>query len=420
MTEVARKGWCPGALRPMETGDGFLVRLRLANGVLGFDRADRIAGLSQDFGNGLIDLSARGNMQMRGVAQAELEPLWARLDELALLDADAASEAVRNVVPSPLAGFDDGAVLDARPVVAALEARLVSERALHALPPKFGFLVDGGGVLPLAGVDADVRFEAFATDAGPRLAVRLGGVAAGAVSPEQVAEAASAIARAFLARRGEERRMAALVKRIGVAVLARHAGIDPDVSIPPPAAPVERRAVLGVHALRAGAFVGAAVAFGRLRAQDLRMLAERAKIHGAAELRLTAWRAVLAVGLEVQAARALATELGDAGFILDGADPRLALAACPGKPACASAFADVRAAALELAPLLHGFDGTLHVSGCAKGCAFHAPAPVTLVASAAGYDLVSNGYARDEPACRGLDLAAIAAYLQQHQQGARP
>ena len=23
-----RKGWCPGALRPMETGDGLLVRVR--------------------------------------------------------------------------------------------------------------------------------------------------------------------------------------------------------------------------------------------------------------------------------------------------------------------------------------------------------------------------------------------------------
>jgi precorrin-3B synthase len=419
VTEIARKGWCPGALRPMETGDGHLVRLRLANGVLSFDHAAEIADLSECFGNGLIDLSGRANMQLRGVSKAKLEPLWARLDDLDLLDADAASEAVRNVVPSPLGGFDDSAVLDARPIVAALEARLTSEKALHALPPKFGFLVDGGGVLPLTGVDADVRFEAFATTAGPRLAVRIGGVLAGAIAPAKAADVASAIVHAFITlRREEERRMGAFVGRVGIATIARHAGIDADADIPAPAARIERCNVLGIHALGARAFVGAAVAFGRLRARDLQMLAERSKAHGAAELRLTTWRALLVPGLAPHAAPALAAELAVGGFILDGADPRLSLAACPGKPACVNAFADVRAAALSLAPFLEGFDGVLHISGCAKGCALHAPALLTLVATPNGYDLVKNGFARDEPTHRGLNWEALVVYLKQHREGA--
>jgi precorrin-3B synthase len=419
VTEILRKGWCPGSLRPMETGDGYLVRLRLTNGVLFFERAAEIAALSEGFGNGLIDLSARANLQLRGVPKAKLQRLWERLDELGLLDADAASEAVRNVVPSPLAGYDDSAELDARPIVAALEARLTSEKALHPLPPKFGFLVDGGGVLPLTGVDVDVRFEAFMSKAGPRLAVRLGGVAAGAIDPVRAADAASAIAHAFIALRGaEERRMGALVKRVGVATIARHAGIEDCAAIPSPPARVERRVFLGVHALGAGAFIGAAVVFGRMRAGDLSLLAERAEAHGAAELRLTAWRAVLAPGLAPNAAQALDADLAAAGFILDGADPRLALAACPGKPACASAFADVRATALSLAPFLKSFEGVLHVSGCAKGCALHAPAPITLVATPDGYDLVRNGFARDEPAHRGLHIEALVGYLKQLREGA--
>ena len=32
--DTLRKGWCPGALRPMLTGDGLLVRLRLSGGIV--------------------------------------------------------------------------------------------------------------------------------------------------------------------------------------------------------------------------------------------------------------------------------------------------------------------------------------------------------------------------------------------------
>jgi precorrin-3B synthase len=101
----ARVGWCPGALRPMESGDGWLVRLRLTAGVLSLDRARAIAALARRHGNGLIDLSSRANLQLRGVTEASLALLTAELDALGLLDADADAEAVRNVVVSPLAGL---------------------------------------------------------------------------------------------------------------------------------------------------------------------------------------------------------------------------------------------------------------------------------------------------------------------------
>lgn len=418
MSTIVARGWCPSALRPMETGDGYLVRLRVANGSLSFALADEIAALSLRFGNGLIDLSARGNLQLRGVAAKGLDGLWARLADVGLLDADPAVEATRNVVPSPLAGFDDSAALDARPLVAALEARLTQETALRALPAKFGFLVDGGGVAPLTGVEADIGLHAFVAGDRPRLAVRLGGSLAGSVSPDEAPDVAIRIGHAFLGLRADERRMGALVERVGVAAIARRASICADVDAPAPPRPVDRRDLLGVHTLGGASFVGAAVAFGQLRAQSLRQLAERAERHGAAELRLSPWRAVFAVGLRTEAARALAGEVGDCGFIVEGDDPRLALAACSGRPACASAHADVRSAALSLAPLLAGYKGMLHVSGCPKGCAHPARAPVTFVAAGEGYDLVENGLARDEPSSRGLSLAALAAYLESHGVGA--
>jgi len=82
------------------------------------------------------------------------------------------------------------------------------------------------------------------------------------------------------------------------------------------------------------------------------------------------------------------------GFITDPADPRRAVAACPGAPACANGSTAVRtdadAFAAAASTLLQ--DGmSLHVSGCSKGCARRQPASLTLVAEAGRYGLVVNG-----------------------------
>ena len=116
-------------------------------------------------------------------ASKTLPALQAELAALGLLDSDPRAEAVRNVVPSPLAGFDPTALIDARPLVEALDALLIREKALHDLPPKFGFSVDGRGVLPLRGVETDIGFAAFLDDEGPRLRVALGGIVVGSITP---------------------------------------------------------------------------------------------------------------------------------------------------------------------------------------------------------------------------------------------
>jgi precorrin-3B synthase len=146
--------------------------------------------------------------------------------------------------------------------------------------------------------------------------------------------------------------------------------------------------------------------FGRVTAAALASLADEAQDLGAAELRLTPWRALLAVGLAPGKARELARRLERLSFLLDAADPRLAFFACPGAPACTSAQGDVRAVALALAPLRRAGAGRVHVSGCAKGCALNQSA-LTVVARENGFALIENGFARDEPDAVLPDLAAL-------------
>ena len=73
-----RKGWCPGALRPMPSGDGLLVRLRLSGGALSADLARQISRLASRHGNGAIDLTQRANLQLRGVRDETLPALIGR------------------------------------------------------------------------------------------------------------------------------------------------------------------------------------------------------------------------------------------------------------------------------------------------------------------------------------------------------
>jgi precorrin-3B synthase len=416
MTQTSRKGWCPGALAPMLSGDGYIFRLRLANGILSFERAKNFAGLARRFGNGAFDLSARANLQMRGVPGEKIADLQNELRALGLLDADARAEAVRNVVPSPLAGFDPSAPLDARPLVASLEALLARETALHDLPAKFGFSVDGGGHLPLWDVETDIGFAAL-PGASPRLALSLGGRPAGELAPRDICAVAEKVARNFLRLRGQDRRISAVVARLGVAPL-----LDGVAVVAPPPAREEASArydnILGAQQGGGQNFVGAGLLFGRIEADALEALAKQAQALGAAELRLTPWRAILAVGLERSAAVELARRLARLGFLLDARDSRLVFAACPGAPACSSARGDVRALALALAPNWSAQIGRVHISGCEKGCAFNAPA-LTLVAEADGYALIDFGLAREKPSARGLDLAALQSRLISLAQGTR-
>ena len=92
------------------------------------------------------------------------------------------------------------------------------------------------------------------------------------------------------------------------------------------------------------------------------------------------------------------------GFVSQPGSPLMAAHACPGAPACAAASVETRPLALALAGRV---GGSLHVSGCAKGCALPRAADVTLVGRDGAFDLVRGGASWDVPARRGLAPDAL-------------
>lgn len=372
------KGWCPGALRPMRSGDGLVVRVRPFGGRLEAAQVAGLAELAECHGNGLIDVTSRANLQIRGVSEQSHRPLIDGLAGLHLLDPDTDVEARRNILVTPF--WNDG---DETQALAAELEEALADSALD-LPTKFGFTIDDGKSRVLAGDSADVRIE---RDRAGRLLVRADGARLGrSVARGEAVSAALALATWFLTSGGAKAgrgRMAAHIA-VGAALPERLNGeTEP--------APVMAAARPGHYPH--GALVG--VAFGQMLHSTLHQFSGCGHA-----LRMTPWRMVLSEGKR-------AMPVG-AGLITAPHDPALRVIACSGAPACREAHADTRAFAAALAPRI-ALDTRLHVSGCAKGCARSGASAVTLVATSAGFDLVRNGSTRDEPVLRGLNCADIVS-----------
>src|SRR4030095_13799701 len=138
-------------------------------------------------------------LQLRGLTEDRLPELQSELATLGLLDPDTETEAVRNVMVAPLAGLDPAQSFDVRPIARAIDDALTSDKRLHALPGKFGLLVDGGGAISIASERADICLAAIGEAGAFRLATATGTHWPARRRMAQAAEAAIAAAHAFLA-----------------------------------------------------------------------------------------------------------------------------------------------------------------------------------------------------------------------------
>ncbi|MGQ3210558.1 MAG: precorrin-3B synthase [Shinella sp.] len=388
-TGALRRGACPSIAAPMQTGDGLLVRLRPVAPALTADDLLALADLARAHGNGLIEITARGNLQLRGLTEASVPRLAAGLAAAGIVP----QTGVAIEVP-PFAGIDPSEIADATPVADAL--RKAISRASFTLAPKLAIVVDGGGMLSLADMVADLRLDAVVV--GGRTAWRLsvGGdrqrARPVALLPEDsVLDGAMAVIAALAAigpsARGRDLDVAALVQMLGARPIQT---VPAALSTHP----------LGVHRIGSETVLGLAPAYGQMHADRLAALVEGLSACGAVEFRLAPHRSLLVRGLSgetLAAARACADRQGF--WNTDSAHGRT-ISICAGTAGCASASFDTRAAAdalvAEAGALLDG-SIAMHISGCPKGCAHPAGAAVTLCGTAAGVGLILDGRASDAP-----------------------
>jgi precorrin-3B synthase len=388
----------------MPTGDGLLVRF-LPTDAITLDAVVALCAAARTHGNGTIEITARGSLQVRGLS-ARSAPAFA--SAVRALDI-AASEGV-SVITDPLA--DDPEVL-VDTVVLATKVRAAIADAGVALAAKNSVVIDGGGRIHLDALAADVRLRATGPAQAPRFCVSVGGdagcaIALGSVLPRDAAEIVVALL-GVIAAQGANARAADILRRGGARSF--RAVLSAEVESASPLPPRLVAEVIGRHPLRDGTFaLGLALAFGHIHVDALAQLVRSDAARGVRGLRLAPDRALLLLGLTHPDAAGLEAEAERLGFIVRADDPRRRLVACAGKPACASGLIAARALAGEIAPHLPASADIVHISGCAKGCAHPRPAALTVVGTDRGCGLIEHGDPRAMPH-RHVDDADIVAEI---------
>lgn len=367
---------CPGALQTHSAADGELARVRVPGGLLRADQLRVLGAAAVELGDGTLELTSRGNVQLRALRPRTAGELGDRLAAAGLLPSDS-HETARNLLGSVLSGRTGG-LLDTRPWVRAFDGGLCADPSLAALPGRFLATFDDGRG-DVAALGGDVGLLALSPGT---VALTLAGADSGLrAAPADAVTLALAATRAFLAERaaqgGSAWRLAELTD--GPArVAARVHGAQVGTRVEVPAEP-RVRPIGAVPQDDGRTALAAVVPLGRLTTAHLPLLADLA-----AEVQLTPWRGVVVPDLADGSA---AAPLVEAGLVLDPDSPWTRVTACAGLPGCARSRADVRfdATAAVAARSLPAGGARQHWAGCERRCGRPGGAVVDVVATGSGY-----------------------------------
>lgn len=388
----------------------FMMRLRIPNGILSNQQLAAIAGIITDFGRDQADLTTRENIQLRWVTIEQVPEIFQRLEAVGLTTQQSGMDNMRNVVGCPIAGLDQGELLDASPLAQALQESFVGVRELSNLPRKFNVSITGC-LQDCAHAQAhDVSFipATLARDTGPVIGfnVLVGGALGGRdprfatpldafVRPEEVVALNRAVLEVFRDHGSREARNKARMKWLleEWGLPRFRAAVEERFGKPLlPAGQDETRSHdgdhLGVHAQRERGYyyVGLSVPVGRVTGTELTELARIAYAYGKGEVRLTPDQNMLIPHVAAETLDHLLQEPLLQRFTPFPTPIMRGLVSCTGIDYCHFSLIDTKGAALELARALDQLvqldqPVRIHLSGCPNACGQHHLGDISLLGS---------------------------------------
>ena len=397
-TLTIRLKWLGIFFRPVTPGR-FMVRLRLPNGVLNADQLGVLADAVDRCGDqGSADITTRQNLQLRGLLLDDMPELMAAMARVGLTSRQSGHDNPRNITGNPLAGIDPEEIVDTRPLVEAIQARLLGPDGPRNLPRKFNVAVGGApdsfllhndlAFLPAIRNDVlgfTVMVGGFFSAQRNELAVPLGLW----LQADQLPEFTLAMLRHFeqhgnrVAR--NRSRLMYLIEEVGLdayrrAVLAAYGAVAPAAPLPVPhdGTHLVNRAPrdgLGVNDQKQQGFcwVGLHVPMGRLDAEGMEGLARLAAIYGNGELRLTEAQNVLIVNVPSEGVEALLAEPLLARFRPAPSALQAEAVSCTGNRYCSFALIPTKTTAQSVleeleqrVELPHAV--RMHWTGCPNAC----------------------------------------------------
>lgn len=419
--------------------DSFMLRIRVPACEITAAQCHGLAQLATDLGNGFVDITTRGNFQIREFKPRSIVQVLTRIQELGLASRGAGCDNVRNVTASPNSGFDPDELIDVRAFAKGIHHYILNHRDLYGLPRKFNIAFDNGGSLSAAVDTNDIGFfatrvtEKSLSALSPQLSappapgvyfrVHLGGITGHGdfardtgllIKPAEAVAVSAAMLRVF-AENGDrtnrkKARLKYLLEKWGVEKFLEETQKKlafPLVRLPltacEPRRPVIKHGWLGAarQSQRGLTSLGIGVPVGRLSAKQLHTLADLATNFGTGELRLTVWQSVIIPHVAdafVETVKRSVVRLGcyhEASLAAGG------IIACTGSRGCKFAAADTKAHAVALLKHLGKHTAltspvNIHFTGCPNSCAQHYCGDLGFVGSklpdgADGYHLVLGG-----------------------------
>src|SRR5258708_4389159 len=121
----------------------FMVRIRLANGLLRSEQLRTIADLTERYARSVADLTVRQNIQLHWVTIEALPEILEQLERAGVTTLASCGDVTRNVTGCPLSGVDADEICDASPLALEASRLLVNNAEFYNLPRKFKISITG-------------------------------------------------------------------------------------------------------------------------------------------------------------------------------------------------------------------------------------------------------------------------------------
>jgi ferredoxin-nitrite reductase len=391
----------------------FMMRLRVHNGIVSSEQMNFYADTVEPYGPdvGVIDITTRQNIQLRGVTLADGPGVIDGLHALNQTCIQTGFDNIRNMVGNPLAGIDEHEMVDTRPFCNMLTDLVTldtttGERgnpeycnlgrkfnicvsgnrddfahthindigfvpAAHKETGEMGFNVVFGGYMSIKRVAASIPLDIWVP--ATLEATRALSVATLRIFRDEGNRSDRQKARLMwiIEKYGPEAFREKLLKEPALE------GVNVQREQPEPEGPYERRELLGVHKQPDGAFrVGVHVPTGRLSAEEARQIATLADKYSGGEIRLTVEQNFMLVNVAEAMLPELLAEpaLTKGRFSVEPGHIVGHTVACTGAKYCGLALIETKLPAEGVAEKLDKLISTprplrIHWTGCPNSCA---------------------------------------------------
>lgn len=401
-----------GLYRQRPNDGYFMLRIKIAGGLLTAEQAIEIGRLTNQYARGFGDITTRQNIQLHWVTIENAPEIVERLARVGLTSMGACGDITRNIVGCPVAGLDPQEYHDCTPELLETHRRLLGNRAYSNLPRKFKISISGCHLFCAQPQINDIGLSAFRLPDGrtaynlivggglstaPMLAQPLGVI----VPPEKAADVCEAIVGLFRDEGYREKRnrarMKFLVKDWGAEkfrdTLESRLGYELeryDGPVPMPQEANEDH--MGVTAQKNGKYyVGCAVTRGRIKGDQLIRAGELAQEYGDGGIRNTNRQNLVFANVQPDKVPSLQSALKSIGLDPGLSFYRRQVISCTGIQFCNLSVTETKEFARELVEHLekkfeNGAGVRINISGCPNACSQYQIGDIGLQGSYAKLD----------------------------------